>query len=393
MDLFTLDTYPSSLHLNEQINEKSNFNSDLVISTPSYPKESSYQKQGSYQKESNLNWEPYHIQDCLIKSGDCHFDLISEALKKSKNKISSKKLRKLLFDHLSVNDQEFKKSRDIKTKKQLKTYIDTFNGDNETLNILSKLLNIDFYVFENNSQLPIEIGQGNDNFIFLDTFSQGVIGLKITDKKHPQTFFNRNSLPFVLESLIDKNIYFKNKIIEFYNTVPKKNFTLINLYNYLGNLNTNDKKLVLGIIKDLVKTVKLNSHKIKYKIKDSPIKKSPIKKSDSPIKPKSLSKTSVYPIKPKSLSKKSVKKSYKSLSKKLQTKSLRKSLKKSVKKLLNKKFGKKSIHKSIHKSLKKMSIKKLKSLKKLVKRSKKNKKRKEKVKRSLKKRVLRPIKK
>ena len=384
MDLFTLDTLPSSLHLNDLKSNKQSNKSDLES-----------------ERESNIvsiynEWVPYHINQCLIKNGTCHFDIISEALKKSKNKISSKKLKKLLFDHLSTNNLEFKQSRNIKTKKELKKFFENFDGDNDTLNILSKLLNIDFYIFEQSSQLPIEISNGNNDIILLDTFSPGTIGLRSTSKI-PQTLFNRSSLPFTLESLLDKNIYFKNKITEFYNTVPKKNFTLINLYNYLeSNLNKklsiNDKELVLGIIKDLIKTVKLNSHKIKYKIKtnlDSIKKSESIQNSIESFK-KSINK-SINSINKLSLKKSPLKKlSLKKLS--LKKLSLKKSLKKSVKKLF-KSLSKKSV-KKLFKSLSKKSFKKsLKqhSDKKLShKKTKKNKKRKEKFK--LKKRVLRPIK-
>jgi hypothetical protein len=396
MDLFTLDTLPSSLHL---------------------PKlESEFNDLDEFNEKSNVvsiynEWIPYHINQCLIKNGTCHFDIISEALKKSKNKISSKKLRKLLFDHLSTNNLEFKQSRNIKTKKELKKFMDTFDGDNDTLNILSKLLNIDFYIFEQNSQLPIEISTGNNDIILLDTFSPGTIGLKSTSKI-PQTLFNRSSLPFTLESLLDKNIYFKNKITEFYNTVPKKDFTLINLYNYINlnkKLSIDDKKLVLDLIKDLIKTVKLNSHKIKYKIKinlDSLKKSESIQNSVKSFKKSiklSLKKLSPKKLSHKSLSKKSVKKlSHKSLSKKsLSKKSVKKLFKslskKSVKKLY-KSLSKKSV-KKLFKSLSKKSVKKLhKSLKKSLKlshkKSKKNKlKEKVRVLRPIKKRVLRPIKK
>jgi hypothetical protein len=365
MDLFTLDTYPSSLHLKDnELNESNKIESNIV---------SIYNE-----------WVPYHINQCLIKSGTCHFDIISEALKKSNNKISSKKLRKLLFDHLSTNNQEFKTSRKIKTKKELKKYIDTFDGDNESLNILSKLLNTDFYIFEQNSQLPIEISSGNNNIILLDTFTPGTIGLK-TQNKTPQTLFNRSFLPFILESLLDKNVYFKNKVTDFYKTTPTKNFTLINLYNYLqGNLNkklnNNDKDLVLAIIKDLIKTVKLNSHKIKYKQK---INLDMLKKSESIQNSIKSFKKSINSIKKSN----SIKKlSLKKLS--LKKKSVKKlSLKKkSIKKLSLKK-------KSIKKLFKSLSKKLFKSLsKKYVKKIKKNRKLKEKV-RVLKKRVLRPIKK
>ena len=381
MDLFTLDTYPSSLHLTN-LNEKSNKN----------------KSNKSERNETNVvsiynEWVPYHINQCLIKNGTCHFDIISEALKKSKSKISSKKLRKLLFDHLSTNDQEFKQSRNIKTKKELKKYIETFDGDNDTLNILSKLLNIDFYIFEQNSELPIEITSGNNqDIILLDIFLPGTIGLKIKSKT-PQTIFNRTSLPFILESLLDKNIYFKNKITEFYNSVPTKDFTLINLYNYINlnkKLNVNDKKLVLDIIKDLIKTVKLNSHKIKYKIKSN---LDFIKKSESiqnsiksfkkflSLKNTNSIKKSIKKLHRKSLSKKSIKKLIKKLSlnkrKSLSKKSIKKLHKKSLSKKSIKKLHKKSLKKS--NSVKKMSHKKSKKLKGKV--------------RVLKKRVLRPIKK
>ena len=324
MDLFTLDTYPSSLHL-----ESHNLN----------------ETNETIKSKKLFEWIPYYIQDCVFKEGSSYIDLISEALKKSDNKISSKKLRLLLFNYYSSNElSEFKQTRNIKTKKQLKKYIDTFDGDNNTLTILSDLLNIDFYIFDKKSQLPIEISTKSNNIILLDT-NPGIIGFYL-DKKTPQTFFNRQHLPFILESLTDKNMYFINKITEFYKSVETKNFTLIKLYNYLESnlnkkINVNDKKIILDIIKDLIKTIKLNSHKIKLKsIKKSLLKHNSIKKS---------------------------------------------SLKhKSIKKLIKKMSLKKSIRKIMYKSLKKMSLKK----------SKNNKKRKEKSKiRVLKKRALRPIKK
>ena len=78
---------------------------------------------------------------------------------------------------MNPSAHEFKLQQNIKTKKQLKKYIDTFNGDNNTLSILSELLNIDFYIFDQISQLPIEISsKSSNNIILLDT-NPGLIGV------------------------------------------------------------------------------------------------------------------------------------------------------------------------------------------------------------------------
>ena len=54
MDLFTLDTYPSSLNLTK-LNETNKSKSNI---------------------QSNYNeWVPYYIKDCVLKEGSCYFDV------------------------------------------------------------------------------------------------------------------------------------------------------------------------------------------------------------------------------------------------------------------------------------------------------------------------------
>ena len=57
MDLFTLDTYPSSLNLTK-LNETNKSKSNI---------------QSNY-NELNL-WVPYYIKDCVLKEGSCYFDV------------------------------------------------------------------------------------------------------------------------------------------------------------------------------------------------------------------------------------------------------------------------------------------------------------------------------
>ena len=196
MDLISLDTYPSTYKsVNIELNKS---DKDLSIV-----------------KHEVVDWVTYEqLQDCFIKSGKCFFDAISLGLRKTELAHSAKKLRSLLYKYLINNEPEYKVMKGIKTKKQLANYIKTFDGDFETLEMLSKLLNVDFYIFEN-SILPKEIGGINNNILLLDLLP-GILGLKNNGKKNPQTLFNRNNLPQILANIIDPKIYFENNIKQFF---------------------------------------------------------------------------------------------------------------------------------------------------------------------------------
>ena len=269
MDLISLDTYPSS------------YKGSAITDDKSYHNKSDY-------KEYNDNWVPYpNLQDCFIKGCKTYFDVISQGLCKAKTRYSTKKLRNLLYKYLVNNEPHYKIAKGLKTKKQLANYVKTFNGDLETLNMLSKLLNIDFYIFDS-GVLPKEISSSNNQLLLIDT-APGILGLK-DSKKLPQTLFNRNNLPQVLANIIDPCIYFRNCVNEFYNN-NKHNFTLPNLYNFLETkitkkLDHHEKLITIGILKNLLKTINLKNHKIKHK---SPIK---LQFHNSSNKPRSSSKSS-----------------------------------------------------------------------------------------------------
>ena len=203
MDLISLDTYPSSYKGSDiPVVVIENFDQNL-------------EQNKDKDKNKDQDWVSYDkLEDCLVKGGKCYFDVISQGLRKAETRYSSKKLRNLLYKYLVNNESEYKMAKGIKTKKQLASYVKTFDGY-DTLPFLSKLLNIDFYIFENET-LPKEIGGINNKLLLLNT-SPGILGLKQSGKKLPQTLFNRNDLPQVLTEHIDPNVYFKNNITQFYN--------------------------------------------------------------------------------------------------------------------------------------------------------------------------------
>jgi hypothetical protein len=331
--------------------------------------------------------EFYFVKDCA-PDGNCQFRSLEEAIKSdSQIKASHKKLRRMVAEHiLTLSDLQFqdilnnyKAEKDsgefygdwdpnaIKTKRQLALEIKkpgfNFEGDNMTLSILSKVLNVDIFIFNQNTHSITKIEKDNTNFIILNfiqsdnTGHYKTIGFKLG--KDIQTLFDRNNLHEDMLALVDKNIFYTKHIQQVYELYEPFtcNDLSSNLELLLGKLSNYDKKLVCRLSAQFVSKTTPKPREKRKSVKKS---KSPkTSKSKSVRKSKSKSKS----VKRKSKSKsKSVKRKSKSKSKKSKSVRKSKSKSKSVKRKSKSKSKKsKSVRKSKSKSKKSKSVRKSKS--------------------------------
>jgi hypothetical protein len=347
--------------------------------------------------------EFYFVKDCA-PDGNCQFRSLEEALRgNSELKASHKKLRRMVAEHiLTLSDLQFqdilnnyKAEKDsgefhgdwdpnsIKTKRQLSLEIKkpgfNFEGDNMTLSILSNVLNVDIFIFNQNTHSITKIEKDNTRFIILNFIQSGntghykTIGFKL--RKDIQTLFDRNNLHEDMLALVDKNIFYTKHIQHIYELYEPFtcNDLLSNLELLLGKLSNSDKKLVCRISAQFVsKTTPKPREKRKSKRRSFP--KAPKSKSKkSSVKTKAKTKSSTTKTKRKSVKKsKSPKTSKKSKSKSKTRKSKSKSKKsKSVKrKSKSKSKSKTRKSKSKSKSVKRKSKSKSKKSKSVKRKSK-----------------------
>ena len=186
----------------------------------------------------------YFVKDCA-PDGNCQFRSLEEAIKSNAElKMSHKKLRKMVAEHiLTLSDLHFqdilnnyKAEKDsgefygdwdpnaIKTKRQLALEIKkpgfNFEGDNMTLSILSNILNLDIFIFNQNTHTITKIENDNPQFIIINFIQRGntghykTIGFKL--KKDIQTIFNRSDLPSDMVPLVDKQLFYTKHIQQIY---------------------------------------------------------------------------------------------------------------------------------------------------------------------------------
>jgi hypothetical protein len=446
-DNFDLESLPSSITLSSTYTPKSAEESPIdspfavsPIKSPDLPPPQPQQPQPEDDLEPEENndknyvWVPvddkwkkillsdfYVVKDCA-PDGNCQFRSLEESLKGSEIKTSHKKLRRLVAEHiLTLSDLQFqeilgnyKAEKDsgefygdwdphsIKTKRQLALEVKkpgfNFEGDNTTLSILSSVLNIDIFIFNQNTHTITKIENNNDKFVMLNFIQSGNTGhyktIGFRHKKNIQTLFKRSELDDEILPLVDKQLFYKKHIEQIYNLYDPFtcNDLISNLELTLGKLSNSDKKLICKLSAKIVmqnepkprerrkskkrsfpKAPKSKSKKSKSKSK-APSTKSSTKTKKSK-KPKSKSKSKSKSKKPKSVKRKSVKKSKKSKKfKSVKRKSVKKSKKSKKSKSVKRKSVKKSKKSKSVKRKSKSKSKKSKSVKrKSVKKSKKSK--------------------
>ena len=185
--------------------------------------------------DNNYEWKQFDmkVKNLVVKDckpdGNCQFRSIEQALYQYNNKYTHIKLRKLIGDYiLSLKDKDFenilnnyKIEKDngefigkwnpykIKSKIDFVKNINTlgfhFEGDDTTLNILSKILNIDFIIINKNKSVTLKLNNGRA-IIVLYYEKHGLsghyktIGLK---KDNIISAFNSKSLPDEITELIN----------------------------------------------------------------------------------------------------------------------------------------------------------------------------------------------
>ena len=249
-----------------------------------------------------LLWEPFYISTSqgklksnqsdkffikdTLPDGNCQFRAISEALKgKLVNdaKLNHKRLRKLIAEYiLELSDQEVKEIINhyrlektngefigkwdpfkVKTKAQFARQIKKsgfhFQGDNMTLSLLSRILNVDFVIVTKDA--ITELSQTHPKIIILyytgDHYQ--TIGIKKKGVRKVITAIERANMPDILRSLIDKYYFLENEIRNYYEECKKGMcpFTLSVLYKHLQSkiksflINKHD---ITKIINDLLKS-------------------------------------------------------------------------------------------------------------------------------------------
>lgn len=224
-----------------------------------------------------LNSEKFKICDGP-GDGNCQFRSIETALKNCGMKINHQKLRTLVgryINNLSYIEfekilQSYKLEKDkgefigqwnpyyVKTKREFSKQIQqpgfNFEGDNLTLSILSKVLKVDFLIFDNKYNI-IEISndQYNENMIMLyyehnNKYGHyGTIGFRGKRGKI-HTILNRNNLPEEILIILDKDKFMLKHIELIYkeNSQVKLNDIIEKLITrvYNGNCTINRKHMI-----------------------------------------------------------------------------------------------------------------------------------------------------
>ena len=406
-DNFDLSSLPSSMSFSSSYTPKSAEESPLdspFAFSPLQEKELSSPKDSDQytwvpiddQWKKFLMSESYLVKDCPSE-GNCQFHSLEEAIKSDPQiKTSHKKLRVMVAEHiLQLSDLEFqdilnnykaeKESGEfhgewdpytIKTKRQLALQLKksgtNFEGDNMTLAILSKILHLDIFIFNQKTHTITKIENENPNFIIINFIQRGntghyqTIGFKV--KKRVQTFFNRENLSNDMLSLVDTQLFYNKHIRQIYDLYDPFtcNDLISNIELTVGKLSGTDKKLVCKLAAQLVSEKKSKPNKSK-KSKSVKTKSKSTKCKSKKTKSKSV----------KRKSKKTKSKSVKRKSKKTKSKSVKRKSKKTKSKSVKRK-SKKTKSKSVKRKSKKTKSKSVKRKSKSVKRKSKSVKRKSK---------------
>lgn len=278
-----------------------------------------------------MTWEPFYkfdkffIKDTL-PDGNCQFRAISEAMRNTRSdaKLNHKQLRKLIAEYIiNLSDEEFKDIINyyriektnhefigkwdpfkVKTKSALARHIKKsgfhFQGDNLTLSLLSRILDVDFIIFGKESITELSHSHPRIIMLYYTGDHYQTIGIKEKGIRKIITLFDRHNLPDTIRILIDKYYFLENEIREYYSQCKNEKcpFTLPTLYRHLESKIKSfsiNKKEMTQIINDLIRKaspvlVRARVQKVspkKASVKKSPkkasVKKSP-KKASAPVR-------------------------------------------------------------------------------------------------------------
>ena len=233
-------------------------------------------------KNKNHDNDKFFIKDSL-PDGNCQFRSISEALKALEQGQGQghKQLRKSIAEYIKeelldyefkdiINNYRIEKTNNefigkwdpfkVKNKDQFVRHIKKsgfhFQGDNLTLSLLSRILNVDFIIVGKNS--ITELSQTHSKIIILYYTGNHyqTIGIKQKGIRKVITLIDRNNIPDILRLLIDKYYFLEKEIHDYYNerALP---FTLPSLYKHLQSKVKSfsiNKQDISKIINNLIKS-------------------------------------------------------------------------------------------------------------------------------------------
>lgn len=220
--------------------------------------------------------------------GNCQFRSIAQALSNAGFKHNHKKLRqdisKYIYElpqdqfELIINNYRFEiQSGDfqgnwdplkVQTRydfaKHLKKSGNHFQGDNITMSLLSQVLKIDFIVFDTDYNITDLSNNDslNDTVILLfyikgNNNSGHYKTLGLINNKNVQTIFLRSNLPFEIQQLFNKQLFFENHIKDYINSnSPQDVITLHSITHYLKDILTKnftllEKKIIMRLALDI----------------------------------------------------------------------------------------------------------------------------------------------
>jgi hypothetical protein len=245
------------------------------------------------------------VKKDVLGDGNCQFRSIEKALKnESKTKeryfdgITHKNLRQLISDFIinQLSDDEFnmiidsyKMEKDsgefmgywdpykIKNKmdfaKQIRKTGFHFQGDDITLMLLSRSLNVDFIILNEESYTINQLSELHPSIIILmykKIHMAGghyqLIGIR-KNKNIVDTIFNRDFLPDILQNILNKEKYLHEHVKKCYQNISANKFTLINVYNYLKQevlnrkLRKSEKQVISNLLQEFVQKIKVKKLK------------------------------------------------------------------------------------------------------------------------------------
>ena len=260
---------------------------------PNQKQESKKEQNKFIWKELDEHWQKkllspaFVVKDC-IGDGNCQFRSIETALTDSGFRMSHEKLRKMIAQYVNkMSEHEFydiiqnyrleKQNGDfqgnwdpdqIRNKKDFITNVVKsgfhFQGDNITLSLLSKAINLDFVIFDDNYNItdlsnPDEL---QDRLVIL-YYQRGsktgghymTIGIR-TPRGKVYTLFSRGSLPQALDHVLDKHTLMLKHIGEIIKQQGEQvtlNTVIKELERSLQTkLTTSDRKQAFRILRNLL---------------------------------------------------------------------------------------------------------------------------------------------
>jgi hypothetical protein len=223
-------------------------------------------------------------KDC-IGDGNCQFRSIETALTDAGYKTTHSNLRRLIARYINkISDKEFhvilqnyriekengefsggwdpdqvrNKKDFIKTIKQTGFY---FEGDNITLALLSKAINVDFIVLDDDYNItdlsnPDALSPKIIMLYYLRSGHYKTIGIK-NKYGNVKTIFKREQLPKELDTILDKYNYLLEHVKRAYENLKLKKVTLNGIMREIQmnlgvGLTKDDKKVIITILRNIM---------------------------------------------------------------------------------------------------------------------------------------------